>query len=426
MSMDKHSFIFCENSIDYYPLYRLSVLNPSSQFDIQNYSLYKVKPHLYGDNGVFKSEKVIILANNVCNLKCVYCYAAQGHDITTPVLKLDQIETFIDFIIKTQKEKRDTRLKVVFLGGGEPFMSLSLIREAVNYIHKKTQSEGLERTIEIVTNGTFINDDIIKWLKEFDIRLDVSFEILEDIQQAQRGQYNRVHKALQLLDKEGIIYKTRTVITPLNVSKMKEMIHISKDFYPNNKEVRMELVSSDTNSELFFEEFVKNYFAAKDVADQYDIKINNSKINAFNYLRDYHCYPELALTPEGKVSVCHRYSNTNNPLYEKFSLGKVESIEMMDVQKIRNTYDCKMKTCNKCIAQYHCGGGCVYNNIMLPHQRKDYCKMMILAVKLQILQKLTPNLYSSFINSPMTYNEFSKNTHIPLKEKIAFYPLSNQ
>ena len=424
--MNMYSFVVCGNNINYYPLHRLAVLNPLPQFAVSQYSKGAVKPCMYGDNGDYKTEKIIILANNVCNLKCVYCYAGQGHKSKSPVVSLDQIKSFVDFVTKTQREKGDTKLKVVFLGGGEPFMSYPLIKDAVQYIHEKSLSVGMERTIEIVTNGTFINDEIVRWINKYDIRLDVSFEILEDIQQIQRGHYQKVHTALQLLDEKGVKYKTRTVVSPLNVSRLVEMVHVSKSLYPNNIEVRMELVSSKTNSGVFFEEFLKNYFKAKDIGEKLGIKVNNSKINAFNYLRDYHCYPELALTPEGNISVCHRYSDVNDPLYGKFSMGKVDNIDIMDVQRIRSIYNNKMKKCCYCIAKYHCGGGCIYNNLLYPNQREDYCKMMILSVKLQIIKKLIPELYASYISGSMNFDDFSKQTVILQKQSdVAFYPLNN-
>ena len=138
-----------------------------------------------------------------CNLKCKHCYRVEGD--VEPLTYEDIVE-----VIQQFKELRETynlknRIKRkghINITGGEPFIR-SDIKEILRYLgeNKDFFSYG------ILSNGSFINDEIISILKEtgvsfVQLSIDGDLETHDDLRA--KGDFERVFETAKLLERNKI------------------------------------------------------------------------------------------------------------------------------------------------------------------------------------------------------------------------------
>jgi len=101
---------------------------------------------------------------NVCNLNCPYCYDKINRTWSED-MSLDTVEQTIKLF--------NGRVREWIWHGGEPLlMGADWLRQASNIVRQYDP----DVRIEIQTNGTLINEDIIEFFKEFNIRPGLSFD----------------------------------------------------------------------------------------------------------------------------------------------------------------------------------------------------------------------------------------------------------
>lgn len=117
-----------------------------------------------------------------CNHKCLYCYAsskpidAKEYDMDKPTAK-----KVVDFIFQTP-----SNFITLEFQGGEPLLNFPIIEFIVEYVKKKNKTKGWdkegwmsgEKTIvmQIVTNLSAMDDDILNYLIKNNIRICTSLD----------------------------------------------------------------------------------------------------------------------------------------------------------------------------------------------------------------------------------------------------------
>ena len=249
-----------------------------------------------------------ILPNLTCNLSCAYCYSAKGRSKIE--IDSDKLQATLDFFI--DKERISDRHLVIFIsGGGEPLLSWEKLLFAIEYSRKRANEQGFELDIYLMTNGTLLCDNIIDLLKDWEVNVGVSFEILPEVQNSQRGHFKKVSENIKLMLKKGLIPSISSVITDLNVDRMSEMVEIINSQYSGVK--------------------------------------------------------HLNFTPNGKISICHSISSPQEADFPKVVYGEVaDGALYFDTDKFHTFIDNKnflLSRCHSCIARWHCAGGCMMYRI---------------------------------------------------------------
>lgn len=91
-----------------------------------------------------------------CNFKCVYCY--EGDRVQNVSLTEEVIDGLINFI-----KKRDCKTLNITWYGGEPLCAWNKVLE----ITKEIEKLGIPNIhYSMITNGSLINDDVIKFVDE--------------------------------------------------------------------------------------------------------------------------------------------------------------------------------------------------------------------------------------------------------------------
>lgn len=110
-----------------------------------------------------------------CNLRCKYCFAGQGrYNGGRTLMSREIAERAIDLFIEESGPGDDLSLN---LFGGEPLLNMRAIEHVVSYARGQGDERGKTfNNIALVTNGTLLTDDIVRYLNENRIALKVSID----------------------------------------------------------------------------------------------------------------------------------------------------------------------------------------------------------------------------------------------------------
>lgn len=327
-----------------------------------------------------------ILPNNICNFSCSYCYASKGHG--KDELTEETLRTVLDFFVSpTRIHRRD--LYISFGGGGEPFISWEKVKFVMEYSDALAKEYGFHISYSFASNGSIMNDEILTALKRYNVKANISFDILEDIQNIQRKNYDLVCKNLDTLLDNGIFPTINSVITPLNVERQVEMVEQVHQRFPKLRRLSFDYVVDANLYALpgqlmsFYDAYIDNFFKARALGKKYNIVVSSIKYHNLEQIKMRACAGGFDLTPNGKFSMCFFVSSPNETLYDSFIYGAVngEKIEF-DKQKFKSLVeftDNDRSQCHNCFLKWHCGGGCFYHvktytkemlDVMCQFQRK--------------------------------------------------------
>ena len=358
--------------------------------------------------------QIDILANYTCNFKCVYCYSAAGR--SKKEIEFEKIKAVVDYLFCSGKEQKNPYI-INFSGGGEPLMSFDLIRKTVLYIESVNKDKNYIYNIGLVTNGSLITPEIIDFLQEHKVDMAVSFEILERLQNKERGSYDKVAANIDMMLERGYPFGIRTTFTPESVSCMSEMIDELSNRFPKLKKVvydtvlAPDLFGSPEDLRNYYDTFLEEYWKAKDKAAELGVSVESVAVEMLSMVRDRTCEGKIVLTPMGTVSSCARVSSPLETRYEDYIYGEAcDGCLNFDQERFENIISqsniYSQPMCADCFARWNCGGGCrLFHHAFTSDYESVRCEFVRKALKVQLMRVLSAN--------------FRKSSGIDLKEYIS-------
>lgn len=353
----------------------------STQESVDAWNMLRAKDSVLVCSSPIDIDEMTILLNQRCNFSCTYCYSALGR--SKAELNTARIHQVLDFFVK---RSRGLHLKLVFSGGGDPLLSFDKFQEAVNYAEKLAIKQEIALAIGLVTNGSTLTDDQINFLKDHEVEMVLSFDILKDVHDKQRSHFDTVADTLLRIANAGLPFGLRSTITPLNVNRQCEMVETLHKDFPQVMSAAFEAVLSrelfETIEEqtAFYKDFVNGFFQARSLGECYGIEISNTIFNSVGCRKLRACPGKLVVTPDGILSACSRISSDKEPHYNLFQYGHIDSSGVIvDEDKynwLMSQNALLYKDCSGCIAQWHCGGGCLLARKVLAERMPVYCSFM--------------------------------------------------
>ncbi|MBO7226868.1 MAG: radical SAM protein [Bacteroidales bacterium] len=338
-----------------------------------------------------------LLLNEKCNFHCKYCYSAEGR--SSAELNMEKIKTTLDYFLSSERTAVKDRT-IMFMGGGEPVLSWNLLEESTLYAEDLAKEQDVKVHFSLTTNGSIMTDEMLDFMKEHNFTVQISFEILPEIQNAQRGSYDAVSRNLVRLTEKGINNYVRSTITELNVDRIPEMVEHCNTHFPLVKKMSCQQVvdpSYFTNEDKvndFFDRYFISYHKAEEKANGYGITLRSSSSHLLNYSkRERFCYNLLCLTPYGTLTICPDVSSPNERDYDSSVIGKLENdsvkFDQTAFARLSNGSIHTIEKCRTCYARWNCGSGCpssrrVYSveifDAICNHYRKMLCHSLISAL----------------------------------------------
>lgn len=316
-----------------------------------------------------------LLLNEKCNFRCSYCYSAKGR--SDAELTREQIKIALEHFLSKDRNAVKERT-VMFFGGGEPMLSWPLIEYATELSEKIAQENDIKVYFAITTNGSIVNDAQIEYFKFHNFTIQVSFEVLPDVQREQRGNYDIVAHDIRKMSAAGANVYIRSTITHRNVNRLIEMVeHCHKEFPDIHRLSCQQIVDPDYFvSEEIIQDFFDTYFnefekAKRLAAEKYHLELISSSSHLISYFkRERFCYNVLCLTPYGTYTTCPDISSPKETGYKDALIGEITdngnvSFNEEAFRKITFSTIYTEPKCRNCFARWNCGSGC-------PNERRVY------------------------------------------------------
>ncbi len=316
-----------------------------------------------------------VLPNNTCNFTCTYCYSAAGRNRS--VLSTQKMFSAIRYFITSKPEGFAKPLSISFMGGGEPMLSWENVEAGIRFSESLAEDRGLRLNISVITNGSIINQECIDFFIRHKINVSVSFEILPDVQNAQRKHYDLVRDNISTLCAAGIPVQINATITPLNVNRMSEMFTKAVSEFPQVKSFMFEPATGESiygsveKIREFYRIYVAEFRKCLSLADSYDISLISFAFLRTVYPLERACPGELCVTADGFITGCYCVGSPSEPLFPQTKYGEVTDenvvFDMDRFHALINENVYSKSECEECEAKWNCGGGCF-------HQYKSYSK----------------------------------------------------
>lgn len=345
---------------------------------------------------------ITLLVAQDCNLRCSYCYADEGKYHNSGKMDLATAKKSVDFLIR--KSESD-ELGVCFFGG-EPLLNFTLVKEVVDYCHKKEKEIGKKFRFSMTSNGTLINKEIEEFIIENNIRLQISIDGDKKTHDSNRyytgkiGSYEKVLEKTKSLREKGLLDARSTITTKeldlvhtydflnsigfnrvalspafnlLNVKEYDIMADSFVDFYLNfEKRIK----------EKKYEEVKNNIMFMRQLGDIHNSRVRTTACGAGNNM--------YAIDINGDIYPCQRFVGN-----KEASLGNVFEDDYRQKDFLERTTVDNFGKCNDCWIKNLCVGGCVHTNFSLtgdinvPYEPHCEYKRKIVAEAIKIYLRLS-------------------------------------
>lgn len=348
-----------------------------------------------------QTTRLSVIPNLTCNFACSYCYSAKGR--STVVLDEQKARAVLDYFINHTRLE-PCHLSLFVTGGGEPLATWPLTSGLIAYAKRRAGTEGFGIGVSVITNGSLVTSGIAAFLSRYDCTAGVSFEVLPELQDRQRGMWARVRDNIRCLHKEGVRVKLNSTITPLSVHRMEEMVACVAQDYPFVTGYTMEPVTSAALFEsaahlrAFYNAFFDAYVRCSAIARREGITLRFTFDDGSRGITPRHCPGKLCLTPMGKISVCHLVSSPREEHFAECVYGEVtdEGQVWIDEKRFERLYDrnvCAYTACRDCFAKWDCGGECMTRRDNYPPDYlEEVCRFNRRFVRYRLLKAIEDTL----------------------------------
>ncbi len=305
-------------------------------------------------NVVFKTpllRKIRIEVTLSCNCACDYCLVYKN--------KLSEVNTSMG--LKTAREiisfyKKNIKKGSCMIIGGEPFLNWKVVKFLINHI---------KDPIKIFTNGTIINEDILRVLKDNKhVRLLISLDGKETDNKQRKFKngeniYQKVIKNIKTLQENNCSLGIVCLASGDNVGRLSEVVKFfSEDLKVKYIGVSFPHFVRDKKFNFDMEKYTEEMIKLFDFAIEKKIYIDQLA-KRFSPLinkkfRFYGCKiagEQKTFYPSGRETFCTKIDSLENS--SKYNLKYFQ-----ENIPVNNDF------CKGCPAIGVCGGGCFWDGIM--------------------------------------------------------------
>lgn len=324
-------------------------------------------------NNYPKIDQLEFVVTTNCNLACTYCYINQNEDmmsVDTMLIAIDKLQPYL-------ADKID-----ITLFGGEPLLNLDCV-----YAVKELQEHYKDRIngVTLITNGTLLTDEIMRYVRENNIGLSVSWDGEYETQKSTRPikcndcsyefKFEKLTDLLMKYNHKSI----KAMISPNNINNLVQNAEYFKNLGYTHLDfsiVRDDIWTDEDitmfkiNVNFLYMLYKQEKWASQNIRiGLFDLPIHDylAKITGNN--REYSCFAGstgVAVMPNGDIYPCARFA-TN----KLFKLGNIETgmHTTLDELNARNVLVQAKKAdytqeCSTCIINSFCYLGCLYSQLV--------------------------------------------------------------
>lgn len=355
---------------------------------VDDKALAILKQQSISSSGVM--DIMYLILTQKCNLKCSYCFLENNpqRNQAQSSMTIETAKKAIDkFVNKITSDNRDSGTIIFY--GGEPLLKKDVFFEAVCY----ALTFSVRWSFSIITNGTLIDLEIVKFCKEKNITVGLSLDgpkELHDLNRTYRlgdgSSYDDCMKAKKILDEYGCHYGLSLTLSKEAIANEEVLIdwlmrNHRGDVYFNLLHFSTKDASSSEYIDKavrfmikFYEMCEKNKFVLKEGRIQRQIDSFTKQKFVFSDCGAVGCH-QVAVLPDESLCICHGDSVDSN-----LFLGSLRDVDIIDIPKTNQgkkwvSYSTLLDPeCLSCPAIFCCGRGCPQHaeNLFGSRDSKDY------------------------------------------------------
>ena len=314
--------------------------------------------------------------SNACNMRCAYCFVhSKGHWEKQGMMTSEVARQAVRWALETAKPIG--RCQIDFFGG-EPLLNFGLIQEIVPYARQCALEAGTDISFGLATNGTLMPDEVIRFLKDERIEIQISLDGGPCDQNSLRrfadgsNTYDVIAENVRKLVARAPEQATlRATMTSNNLDRKAIAEHLKRF---GARSVKVAPVVALPNAPYALrEEHVPELKLRLRELSQYELEAvyeGEEHAGFFGrYIKDLlmrikKCHgceggkTSLAVAFDGSLYFCSSLIDVPG-----FQLGDVFSgIDPAAQERLNNMFHIENRVlCQTCWARYLCGGGCVYD-----------------------------------------------------------------
>ncbi len=329
----------------------------------------------------------LILCTKECNLRCKYCFEESMHtDCPASIESIradfeyfldNYFDRFICELIEINRGLNRKETDITFHGGEPLLIGEDLLKKGFDMVSKYPNT-----VIGIQTNGTLIDDNIVRLFSDYHVRVGVSIDGPKYMHNAYRyningdGSFDRVYNNILKMKEAGVAVGALATVTDLTVKNPEDFYCFFRDI---NLDFSFNPCFTDPNlpssyKVLNMDEFIAFY------KKMFDLWINDNQgslsITCFERILSA---MSIKKSPWMEVCTfipdCSRTTvaiNTNGEFYRclhycmdsKNMIGRITEDKLsksLGDERLSTRWEClKTGECKECDIQEFCCGGCPY------------------------------------------------------------------
>ena len=326
-------------------------------------------------------NSMALFVTQACNLRCTYCYEEK----TSGCMEEKTALRAVDWLLE-----HSGNIKKIYISffGGEPFLNFPLIKNVAAYAREKAGALDKSVAFATTTNATLLDEEMILFLREYDVHVLVSMDGPREIHDQQRpfadgrGSYDvilprvkkllevkpetRVHAVLVDDSKTELINNTlkdigfaEVTLLPASASEFQGGAEEGAGKTEQSRNLDGLLLEMEREAELWLN-LVKN----KDSKSLRDLR-TKAQLSLpliallHNKKKHYACgagIKYIAVSDTGDIYLCHRFVGQ-----DEYKLGNVFNNDI-DREVCLESPLTRVPACASCFARYYCAGWCKHDN----------------------------------------------------------------
>ncbi|WP_025915930.1 quinohemoprotein amine dehydrogenase maturation protein [Herminiimonas sp. CN] len=325
----------------------------------------------------FPINTLVLTLTTGCNLGCTYCYR---EDLTPPrdavVMEDATARRALDMLLR--ESTGHEQVNVVFFGG-EPTMRFSSIHALVAYAEEEAEKLGKKVDFSLTTNASLLTDEMIAFFQSHRFGISVSMDGDEETHDRYRitiggkGTHKQVSKNVRRL-LAGCTSRPVGARVTLSGGNT-DVVHIYRHLHDELgfSEVGFAPATASNDSPLGLDgvEMRAVLDAMKALGLEYTAAAKRGFRHGFSnmnqLMQDLFSGTRkalpcgagvglLAVSAEGQLALCHRFTGTSFPSFGDVNVGIAEkdlSAFLTEAQRLH-------PACQECSARSICAGGCYH------------------------------------------------------------------
>lgn len=298
-----------------------------------------------------------------CNLRCAYCYAPKSNTDMSPAIGRAALEA----AFRSAQIRTFRGIKIKY-AGGEPTLNLPTVRAVHAYAQELAAKTGLGLREVLLSNGTLLTSETLRWLRDEGIRLSISLDGIGEAHNRQRasagggGSFSLVAESIERALALGLSPHLSVTVTAYNVGHLAEVAAFALErgltFNLNFVRPAPEQLGLMPTSEQLIAGVRSALVEIERRSPPYPLMVGLLDRCDLSAPHRYPCgagLSYLVVNPQGGVARCHM--EIEREVCTVWDEDPLEAIRETEAGFNNGPVDEK-ETCQDCLWRYICAGGC--------------------------------------------------------------------